>query len=178
MLVQLIKTALDILRLRAGPQDMPSGAACVQLSVVLFLASYVIAISAFFPFGESMIRAGLDLVLSILFVALLLQVRGHPARLQQTLCALFSTGFLLNLVAWPLFAVLAERIADEPDAAPGEGAAMLSLLVWGLYAWSLVVSAHIYRHALQVLFAAGLLLALGYFFLAMSLSELLLGGAG
>lgn len=178
MFAQLIKTALDVLRLRAGPQDMPAGHVALQLSIVLFLASYTAAISAFFALGESLVRALLDLVLSVLFVRLLLQFRGFAARFQQTLSALMATGFVLNLVAWPLFLMLAERLAMEPEVAADGGGEILSILFWLLYGWSLVVSAHIYRHALEIRFALGFLLSLGYFFLAYFVSESLLGTGG
>ena len=86
------------------------------------------------------------------------------------------SGFLLNLVAWPLFAMLAERLAAEPEIPTDGGSQLLSVLFWLLYAWSLVVSAHIYRHALDIWFAAGFLLALVYFVLAYNVGELVLGG--
>lgn len=145
--------------------------------MALFIASYVLAASTMFPLHEALLRALLDLVMSALFIVLLLQMRSLAARFNQTFMAVCLTGVILNLAAWPLYAVLAASQAPQALETQPAGGEMLALMFWALFAWSLAVSAHIYRHALNVRFAVGFLLALLYFILAFSSAEAVFGAA-
>ena len=60
---------------------------------------------------------------------------------------------------------------DETTAEPVRGLAFAGLI--GLLGWNLAIVAHIYRNALKVSFAAGLLIAIVYLVAWMQLNALL-----
>ena len=86
-------------------------------------------------------------------VAGLLRWRGLSIRLPQTLSALAGTGFCFGLVS----------IALISQADPNRNQPILALVWFSVFLWSLVVEAHIYRHALSIAMSMALLLAVTVF---------------
>jgi hypothetical protein len=82
-------------------------------------------------------------------ITLLLKAKDFQARLPQTLTALAGTGFI--------FGLLSLLILTRVD--PGRPQPDLALFYLILFGWSLVVDAHIYRHALSIKMNIGVLLA-------------------
>jgi hypothetical protein len=94
----------------------------------------------------------LDLGLLVGFVFLVLRVRGTLVRYQQTLSAMAGVGVVFGWLALPVLLMASQ------DPVP----AVAGLLWLGLLFWSLGVNAHILRHALDVPFGFGLVLATLY----------------
>ena len=137
-----------MLRLRSGPQDMPKGwliAAAISLAYVSqgFIADRILGDS------EGALRSFLAIGVQYSVIAFILNLRNYQARLPQTLTAMAGTGFIFGLVSL----LILTRIE------PGKSQPDLALLYLGLFAWSLVVDAHIYRHALSIKMGIGVLLA-------------------
>lgn len=138
--------------MRLGPQDLP-GTPAAFIMILLF---YVMVASLSIFSGETPGNPGLMLVLYTVLPALLiwmvLRVSGRLARFSQTAAALYGTGALLSILNLPL--VLATN--GEPPAP----AILLGLVV---FFWHLAVDGHIWRHALEVSYAAGLAVAVVLF---------------
>ncbi len=84
-------------------------------------------------------------------VYLLLWWFSMPGRLPQTLFSLLASASLLGLLGLLLQAAM---------PANAQAANPLLVSVWLLlFAWSFVVDAHIFRHALDVSFSIGMLIA-------------------
>jgi hypothetical protein len=133
--------------LRAGPQDLPSGNASV-ITALLFYASIVLVsgLAADDPApGPDLLIA---LVVPFACTVLLLVLRGVPARLNQTVSALFGTGALISLVNLPIW--FNNAVPMPPP---------LVLLALAALFWSLAVDAHIWRSALEIPYAGGLVTA-------------------
>ncbi|MDH3788880.1 MAG: hypothetical protein OES53_09985 [Xanthomonadales bacterium] len=144
----IIPTLLNMLRLRSGPQDLPGGwllAVALALAYISqgFIADQIMGDSDGAP--RSLVAIGLQFGM----VALLLNLRQFQARVPQTLAALAGTGFV--------FGLLSLLILSRVD--PGKPQPDLALMYLVLFGWSLLVDAHIYRHALSVKFGIGALLA-------------------
>ena len=105
--------------------------------------------------------AGVDLTLLVVFVTAPLYLLDKAARIGQTLTALAGSGAVLGLLALPIIQVIFEG-QDAGEVPPF--AAMAWLILFG---WSLLVVAHIMRHALSVRFAVGLGVAILYTLVAM-----------
>ena len=166
-MAELIRRFWSICLLRAGPQELPAAGVLLALAAAAYGVSGLVLSMMERPTPMGLGRVALDMAVVTLFTRLLLTLRRHPARLTQTLTALFGSGTVLNLVGIPLTMALVTTHAAGGDV----GA--LALLALGLLAWSLLVSAHILRHALEIPFGAGFVLALGYMLLIINLTAAL-----
>ncbi len=154
----LLTNLLLMLRMRTGPQDLPSSwsLAAVLLAAYLALGMYT---GQSLGGDDAVIRSLAINALQIFAVAAMLRVRKFPERLAQTLAALAGTGIILGGLAF-LFLSQANPEINQP---------LLGLAWFAIFAWSLAVDAHIYRHALAISLSQGvlvsvLLLAASYVF--------------
>ena len=165
---RLLQLFCDILLFRRGPQDVPASPALLALALLASLAaSLLVGLQAFAPV-LALGRVALETALSAALLIALLTVYGYGGRFLQSFTALCATGAILALLAWPLFGIIVERPAEDGLAT------VAMLLLWLLFAWSLLVTAHILRHTLDLGWAGGLLLALAYVLLAAGATELVL----
>ena len=157
----------ELCLLRAGPQDVPS-ARIVPLfaGAIYILVGAGVALSNYPP-GQALAWSALDTLLLGMLAHISLLWRGKRLRFPQTFSALAGSGALLSLCSWPVLLMLLRLPENDPRAALPS-----LLLVVGLI-WSIVVIAHILRHALSSSYAAGLLLALLYVIVSWNLSGLL-----
>lgn len=160
-MLRLITIWLDICLLRTGPQDVPVSRVLLWLSLAAYLlVSFILSLPGY-PSAVAARMAGVDLVLLVVFATVPLYLLDKAARIGQTLTALAGSGALLGLLALPIIRVLFEG-QDSGEIPPF--AAMVWLILFG---WSLLVVAHIMRHALSVPFAVGLGVAVLYTLVAM-----------
>jgi hypothetical protein len=141
-------TLLLLLRLRAGPQDLPSSWALTGLLLLVYTA---VGIYTGQSLGDedAVARTLLTNVLQVVAVAVLLQLRKFPERLAQTLSALTGAGIILGTLVFMLL-----------SQAHIESMRPLLVMAWfGIVIWSLAIDAHIYRHALGISMSQGLLVA-------------------
>ncbi len=169
---------VQILTLKAGPQDLPSSLGLLQFSAAVFLLSAVLRLFTVASLWESLAQAILSLIVLVFFLRALLQWRNTPERLTQTMTALLLTSaFIGALLLFPLRALqpVLLAVAENPQISPAElqvpaGAAY----AWaGLSIWGIIVSGHIYRHALGVSLGIGVAVTLMYEFLLVGIIGLL-----
>jgi hypothetical protein len=86
--------------------------------------------------------------LQIVVLAGLLYWRRHMERYPQTLSALAGVGLIFNTITWILL--------TQSDPEVNQPA--LALIWFAVFIWSLFIDANIYRHALSVKFAIGMLI--------------------
>lgn len=154
MFAQAATITLRILGFKAGPQDFPYSSQLAQALPPLAILLGYLEYSFTLPPAASLAQAVASIAALAFFTHQLLRLRAQTARFQQTFGALLATGIVLTLLLLPAVAILApsvQQIAANPDligrlqvpALPTLLAALLSL-------WNLAVSAHIYRHALNI----------------------------
>ncbi len=145
-LLQLLKLFIDICLFRKGPQDVPVS---LWLMYATIAASILVSTLANWllwkpgqPFGGFL----LTLAILLWMVIGLLYWRGKMARLKQTFAALFGTDAVITAISLP--------ITLYPLPQPEQTATGTDLLIafvqLGVLAWSLLVIAHILRHALEL----------------------------
>ena len=157
----LLNVLLGLLRLRAGPQDLPVSWPLTALVFAVFVALGILT-SQGLGGEDNAGRTLLSVFIQLLAVMVLLRLRGHPERLPQTLLAFAATGIVVSLVAFG-FLVQADPERNQP---------LLALAWFVVFGWSLAVDANIYRHALAVPMAQGVLISvvvLGISYAAMQL---------
>lgn len=159
-MASVLQLFAEMLRLRAAPQDLPARDGILVGSVVAAVVAAILALRSIYPLDLAAARIALDLALQLVFVVALLRLVGHPERFRQTFSALCGTGALLVLLTWPLNDILASR---PPESGLAAGAVML---LFGIYGWSVLVTGHILRHALDLTLGRGVAVALGYVLVA------------
>jgi hypothetical protein len=152
----LVFLIINIMRLKAAPQDLP----CSRFLMMLCIGSYLLmglVISLLDqPFGLALLSAGIDTVLLIGLAYLALWIRNYKDRTIQTVTAFAATGTLFEFIGWPLVAYLQQTSADNPSS--------LSLLLLLLIVWNISVIGHILRHAVDVPMWIGTGIALLYIY--------------
>ena len=105
---------------------------------------------------KALFAALLDIVISLLWIWLLLAFKHHPGRFLQSATALLGSGVLVGLLALPL-----QMMAGD-GTEPGLPAHLAGVALFFVLLWSLMVVAHILRHALEVRMGLAMGLALTY----------------
>jgi len=146
-MLRFLDTIWRIALLRAGPQDLPGGAAAPAFSIAMFICILVIA-----RLADDRAAGFSDLLVSIavplVAAGAILGLRRAMPRFNQTVAALFGTGALISLVNLPLW-----FFSQVPLPAPLVVLALVALF------WSLAVDGHVWRNSLNCSFAAGLMVA-------------------
>ncbi len=154
MLWRLLTLLMDICQLRKSPADLPASTLLAWATTTAFFAlsaagEWLRPETRYFPEAP---LAGL--VGSFLLVAAVLVSTGYRQRLKQTWIAFTGCAVLISL---PLF-ILALSIGAQSGQFNG-GFPLSVLTMAFLQVWSIVVDAHIYRHAIGVGLSAGLAIA-------------------
>ena len=162
-MLQLFKSWLNICLLRTAPQDLPASGFLLGLTLSCYIGvSFLVSLQSY-GFLPALLVAALDTGLLAVFALGLLYLQNKTARVNQTLSALAGSGTILGLFALPLVFFLD----------PGQTAEQIPLLVpvfWlCLFFWSLVVVAHIMRHALSTSFAMGIAISVLYALVSMQI---------
>ncbi len=101
----------------------------------------------------------LDIALMFGFFGLLLVFYKKTPRFEQTMTALLGTGIVLTVVALPLIAWLRVESTETTASIP-------ALLMFVVVLWSISITGHIMRRALEIPYAGGVVMAVGYFLLS------------
>ena len=144
----LLNSFFGILRLRSGPQDLPNSWATTVVIVGLYLAMNMFSGQQLGD-GDSAAASLAITALQFAAIAVMLYLRKHPERLAQTLSALAGTGIVLGTLSY-MFLSQADPDQQQP---------MLALAWFTIFFWSLVVDAHIFRHAMSITMPQGMLIS-------------------
>lgn len=148
----LLRLYIDIAVWRRGPQDLPAAPLLLPLSVLAYFIVYVAAEWL----ASRMVRGGVSggpgvvtLAVDVLYVAgwywLLLRLFRRSERYGQTVAAIFGCSALLTL---PL--ALATQLLIASSNGRIAWLAPLALFAFAaMVVWSVLISAHILRHALE-----------------------------
>jgi hypothetical protein len=148
----ILPRLLDMLRLKSGPQDLPAGWAFAIAMGIAYIAEGFIA-DQILGDTETAPRSLMAISVQFLIIATVLNLRGQGQRVPQTLSALAGVGLIFGLMS----------IALIYQAVPGQNQPTLAMIWFGVFLWSLVVDAHIYRTALASTMSIGILVAVMIF---------------
>lgn len=168
----LIQLFWDICLLQKAPQDIPYSRGLVLLLLLVGFPVDYLNLNLALPKVEpgAIVRViSIHTVFFLTSLSALMIVMGYGARIFQTLTALLGTGVIISLLATPVLLTIS-YIAQDPG--------YFGLILLLLNIWSLVIMAHILRHALSVSFLLAGLFAFGYFMLSIKLVDFLLPATG
>jgi hypothetical protein len=167
-MVAVLQSLIGILRLRAGPQDLPASDATLLASTLAYALTSLLAVLPIYPVSWGVIAVGLDLAMLFALIHAALYWTRRSARFHQTFTAVCGTGAIFALLSWPLYQIMAERAQAHPLASAS------ALMLLALFVWVLVVLGHILRHAFDIRLAAAIALAVAYAVVSAALGEYVL----
>lgn len=159
--MKLIQKFVDICLFKAGPEDIPANK---QLLGWVLLAYFIVSVlinQIDMSFRISVWSSFSELIVLAAFLYVLLKINGYLLRYQQSLAALAATGSLLGLLALPFLSAF-HQYSDQANT---NNFLLLALML--LMFWSLMVTAHIFRRALDT--SAGKAVALTVFYVLVAI---------
>ena len=170
-MANLLLLLRDIIQLRRGPQDMPHSpqllvGVCAAILILQLVISYILDLP-----GESLPVGVIDLAinLGILYCAFTLRNLGN--RFVQTATTLLSCAILFSLVLLPMDVVFIKHPPIADQVSPLH--VLLVLIALPIFAWKLIVDAHIFRHSFNLPFFGGVCAAILWITVAYGISAAL-----
>lgn len=156
----LLWVFIRICLLKERPDVLPSSVFLLGILAATNLLLGIINFLLDFDLLQSVLRTLADLSFSLAFVYLLLLAVNKSERLLQTLIAMLGVSAILSSLAFPFLVLLPEERA---------ALSLAGIALYGLFFWHLIVIGNIFRHALSVGFATGIVVSMVYVLTAMSL---------
>lgn len=164
--IALLRWVGDVLLLRGSPADAPRSTPLMWQFIVLDLISSVLYLQT-----QNVDFAPTDLLgralLRVVLVYAILLAFGKSQRFVQTTLTLFAASAALTVITLPIAAGLVRSQIDVPDL----DVQLLLLGYLGLLIWSIVVDAHVFRHALGLNFWYTLPLSVALFIIYSQLAD-------
>lgn len=167
----LLQRFLQICLFRAGPADVPSSYGFLKIVCLIYFAVGVLVSRVDHNWPLSLAGSFADTCLLLMVCGLLLYYRGFSSRFAQTATAMAGTGSLLGLLGLPIFWLFRQV---EPS---GQLTSLVLLLVLLLVFWSLFVTAHIFRYALDIKPGMAALVTVLYTIISLLVVGLAMSGA-
>ncbi len=160
---KLIDVFWKICLFRLAPQDLPTSSFLMAASALVYgIASMLGNLLVLSP-GAAVVSGMLEVALIAAMTQLLLWIKELGPRFQQTFTALMGSGAIIFIMALPLSFVQMQM---------GEqGAILPSVMILVLVFWHLSVVGHILRHAISAPFFVGVLLAVIYMYVSISVMQ-------
>ncbi len=158
----LVHPFVQLALLRNRPQDLPWSPLLLALVLAAHALLGVVLFSFRLPLAQAL-GAGLagSALLAVMTVSLLAVNRLMP-RAVQTLTALAGADVVVGIAALPVTAWL------HGDLEGGAASGLPGLLYLVLLGWNLAVAGHVLRHALDAPLALGVVIALVFYVLSVS----------
>lgn len=169
-LMKFILQFTDVCLFRSGPDSLPANNQLLQLVLLAYFCVSVLMNQIDMSLRISLWIGISDLVVLMTFLYLLLRTNNYLPRYQQTLMAMAGTGSLLGLLAMPLLWAF-HQYAEQSDTANFILFALMLVMFW-----SLMVTAHIIRRALETTAPKAVALSVLYVVLAIIINGLVMSG--
>lgn len=164
----LLRTLLDIVLLRQGPETIPRSTMLFAMIVGLWLAASVSVLVLIEQYDRDDFVIGLlTAAVGLACYAVTVVAAGYPARVQQTLSAILGCGALIS------FAFVAEFVLFQPLFGPSVTGLVAQLILL----WSVPVEGHIIARAIGRHWYVGIVIAVLVFILQYIIFRLLTGPA-
>lgn len=142
--MNLIQPFIDLCLFKTSPADIPPSRWLLRIILAIYLVLGAVIGLLDTTFTHSVISSISDTAMMIFLVWLLLKVRGYGQRYQQVLTAMAGTGVVIGLVGIPIL-WLFHQVEESQRAT-----SYVMLPVIALLFWNLMVTAHIFRSALDI----------------------------
>lgn len=166
-----LKTFLDIVLWRRGPQDLPSSSLLLWLSAIAYVTVSAIQLALLRESGPVwLVFMVVDPLLLTGSVWLILRLHGHVDRFLQTAAAVLGTGALMGIALYLPLQLLLEFLGQGPKSALSMFFALVLLTAFAL------VNGRILKLGTDSNLLTGVAVSLTYFLLINLLLGLAQGG--
>jgi len=153
---------IDICRLRAGPQDLPTSKFLMTITLLAY-GLLVVLLTAGDQGPGVAVQVAVVATLTLAGLAyIVLWVRDFTERYVQLLTAMAGCGVLLELIRWPL--VLMQQYGANDGGSFFVVTA--AILLWGLLVWEVAIIANIFKHGLDTSMWMAAIISCFYVFLS------------
>lgn len=170
------RLVIELMRLRIGPQDLPYTQSLLVRLALMALAVDLFSAHVLDAGGTSVPRFLIAFLLTFALPWVLLSWRNRRERYVQTMLALLSTGIAFSLLFLPLASWALSHGLTNTDATPSPQQAFFAWLILALVVWKVIVTASIWRHALNWPLPAGVGISLLLFVAEFGIDRLLFSG--
>lgn len=166
----LLQRFFQICLYKAGPADLPASLWLLKLVCLLYFGVGTLVSHVDHPWQASLAASLADTFLLLIVCWILLYLRGLHSRFIQTATAMAGTGAILGLFGIPIFMLFREVESS------GQLTSLVLLLVLVLMFWSLFITAHIFRMALEIRPGFAAILTVAYTILSLFVVGLSMSG--
>ncbi len=167
---QFLRIFVDIVLWRRGPQDLPASWLLLALTMAAYVAVSVVQLALF---DESLANwffyVVLDPLLLLGWAWLILRILGRGARLPQTASALFGANAVIGFFVYLPLQVLGNVIGVGQASGLAQAVAWLQVIIFAL------VTGRILKLATDTNLFTGIMLAITYVVIVISLLSRLRG---
>src|SRR5690554_6925690 len=166
----LLQRFFQICLFKANPADIPASHWLFKLVCLIYFVIGIL-VSHVDQTWTAAVAASLSDTLLLLAVCWsLLYVRGLKGRFLQTATAMAGTGAIMGVLGLPVF-LLFRQVESQ-----GQLTSLVLLLVLILMFWSLFITAHIFRYALDIQPGMAAILTMAYTILSLVVVGLTISG--
>lgn len=170
---QFLRIFVDIVLWRRGPQDLPTSALLLALTVAVYVAVSVVQLAMLGEDTATWIFFLLvDPLLLLGWVWLVLRIFGRTERFLQTATAVFGASAVLGLIVYLPMQFLLSVLGKDAASSMAQVFALLLVVAFAL------VAGRILKLATETGMVTGIAMALTYFLLVNYLVSLMGGPAG
>ncbi len=166
----LLQRFFQICLFKAGPADVPASHWLLKLVCLIYFSVGTLVSHVDHPWSAALFASLSDTLLLLSVCWLLVSVRGLSERFLQTATAMAGTGAIMGLFGLPIF-LLFRQVESQ-----GQLTSLVLLLVLILMFWSLFITAHIFRHALEIRPGMAAILTVAYTILSLVVVGLTISG--
>ena len=160
----------DICLFKAGPADVPSSHWLLKLTLLVYFILGVIVSRLDSAWDVSLFTSLTDVLVMMIFIWLILTFRGLQARYKQTLTAMAGAGSCIGIIGIPVV-MLFNQVGEQERLSNYSMLLMIAVMFW-----SLMVTAHIFRTALDIKPGMATILTLAYTILSLIAVGLAISG--
>lgn len=146
----------NLCRFKLKPQQLPASNVFTFVLLTFYLFMDLLHESDRLPLQLAFLSSVVDVGLLVILTTSLLLLTRRKVRIWQTLTALAGANVVLSILALPLVNWL------EYTRATGMDNALPVILLLGIIIWSIAITGHILRHALDTSFYTGTMIAILY----------------
>jgi hypothetical protein len=168
--MNIIFRYIEICLFKASPADVPNSLWLMKMTLFFYFVVSVLITQIEYGWKISLFSSLAEMMVTILVAWLLLQFRGFTARFQQTVTSLAGIGICFGILGTPIFYLV--HMSDQQ----GLVATVASLFILAVLIWSLMVTAHVFRMALEIKPSTAMMITVAYTILTVLVAGLAASG--